>query len=143
MSHLKFSGEMSCRCVEPRDSWTCVGAFAKGRSSTRALNFECRRAACICFAGRLFPFYVWIASEDNPSDEPSCWFGLRAEKLGGKCPRSPAPPCGPLGEVLGGKPEELHTSADWSSRSTHENVNKTLRNGENRIQIGVWCRSLG
>ena len=53
------------------DSQVCLFAFAKGRSSSRQLNWVLRRAAAAMLVSGCFPSYAYIRSEDNPADEPS------------------------------------------------------------------------
>ena len=56
------------------DNQPCLGALAKGRSSIWDLNVICRKAAAVCIATGMVPFWLWLASEDNPADGPSRWF---------------------------------------------------------------------
>ena len=60
-----------CRAVYLCDSGAGVGALAKGRSSAVLMNSELRKCAAIRFCGGYRDFYIWCASEDNPSDFPS------------------------------------------------------------------------
>lgn len=53
------------------DTTTQVGAHAKGRSSSRALNACCRTDAALQLAGDLVAFELWLPSGLNPSDRPS------------------------------------------------------------------------
>ena len=62
------------RFVHPLDSASCVGAFMKGRSSSRLLNHRCQKLCAIGIAGGHETFYPWIPSGDNPADKPSRLF---------------------------------------------------------------------
>ena len=53
------------------DSKVVLGAIAKGRSSSRPLNAIIRRAAALCFAGKLSLHCVFISTKHNPADWPS------------------------------------------------------------------------
>lgn len=53
------------------DSLVALGAFAKGRSSARRLNFYCRRMAALLIASGIRPYWIWVPTELNPADEPS------------------------------------------------------------------------
>ena len=48
-----------------------IGALRKGRSSRPSFNKICRRVASLVLVGDLFVEYLYIASADNPADEPS------------------------------------------------------------------------
>ena len=67
-------GDDGHRLVHPMDSAAMIGAFTKGRSSSRAINHQCRQMAAINLCGGHHPFYVWTPSAENPSDEPSRLF---------------------------------------------------------------------
>jgi len=77
-SRGRFAGEVGARVVHLVDSATAVGSAVRGRSSSRQLNAELRKLSALVLALGLFPFYIWLASGENPSDWPSGWFGLRA-----------------------------------------------------------------
>ncbi len=53
------------------DSKVWLGAAAKGRSSSRALNRLCRRAGALIMAGDLDMCLIFVPSVENPSDAPS------------------------------------------------------------------------
>lgn len=56
------------------DNQPCLGAFAKGRSSTWDVNVICRKICALSLATGILPRWLWLASEHNPSDRPSRWF---------------------------------------------------------------------
>ena len=53
------------------DAKAVLGAFAKGRSSAKALQHHTRIVAAYCLAADILPRYVYVPSEDNPADAPS------------------------------------------------------------------------
>jgi hypothetical protein len=53
------------------DSQACLGAFAKGRSSSRKLNRLLRRSAAYIFAAHLRVSWLWVPTDFNPADAPS------------------------------------------------------------------------
>jgi hypothetical protein len=59
------------RVVFLTDSRVCLGAFAKGRSSSRRLLYHCRRIAALSFASGIRPLWAWIPTDINPADGPS------------------------------------------------------------------------
>ena len=63
--------EVGCRVLQLGDNTTQVGAHAKGRSSSRALNACCRADAALQIGGDLVAFELWLPSGRNPSDRPS------------------------------------------------------------------------
>ena len=65
------SGETSKRIVHLGDNATQVGAHAKGGSSSRALDLQCRKDMALQIAGNIDCFELWVGSTDNPSDRPS------------------------------------------------------------------------
>lgn len=71
---LRRPGDCGARFIHPVDSAACCGAFTKGRSSSSRLNSRCRKVGSICLAGGHDVFYPWMASQENPADEPSRWF---------------------------------------------------------------------
>lgn len=83
-SRLHFRDEQRARAIHVNDNGTAVGAMAKGRSSCRALNAVCRKAAAVCFAADVRPFFIWTDTATNPADLPSSWHGLRAGAWGGR-----------------------------------------------------------
>jgi hypothetical protein len=62
------------RFIHPLDSAAMVGAFTKGRSSSRAINHRCKQMASINLCGGHTPFYIWVPSAENPADDPSRMF---------------------------------------------------------------------
>ena len=56
------------------DSQACLGALAKGRSSSRKLNRICRRVAAYVCAARLKVSWLWVPTDHNPADAPSRHF---------------------------------------------------------------------
>ncbi|CAE7806563.1 unnamed protein product, partial [Symbiodinium sp. CCMP2456] len=71
----------SSRCIGLLDSQVVLGALLKGRSSSSALN-RCLQAS---LPGYLFfnihPSFSFVASEDNPSDDPSRYKEVRKPNL--------------------------------------------------------------
>ena len=59
------------RIVALNDSQVCVGAFSKGRSSSRKLNPILRVTALFLVAMCSSLSLVWIGTHDNPADYPS------------------------------------------------------------------------
>ena len=53
------------------DSRVVLGAFKKGRSSSRRLNHHCKRVAALSFVSGIRPVWSWIPTELNPADAPS------------------------------------------------------------------------
>ena len=53
------------------DSRVCVGAFAKGRSSSRKLNYVLRRVAGLTLSHDLTLDLVCVPTWANPADAPS------------------------------------------------------------------------
>lgn len=92
----KMPGEQNIRCLHPVDNTSCVGAAAKGRSSSRSLNREMRKIAAVQLLAGHQAFYVWIASKTNPADAPSSWYGLRARRAArvGQLRDMSGPECG-------------------------------------------------
>ena len=64
-------GRQPARWAHLLDSMVALNVLAKGRSSSRHLNAEVRRGNAIVLAMGFMPFYIWVASADNPADEPS------------------------------------------------------------------------
>ena len=62
------------RFLHPMDSAAMIGAFTKGRSSSRLINHRCRQMASINLSGGHHPFYLWVPSAENPGDSPSRLF---------------------------------------------------------------------
>ena len=53
------------------DNTSLAGAWAKGRSPSRALNYLLRRRAGTCLAARITMMLPWVQSADMPADELS------------------------------------------------------------------------
>ena len=68
------------RALHLVDSTAVAGAAKKGRSASRALNACMRQLLAISVAGDLELFFAWVASGENPSDDPSSWYGIRRLK---------------------------------------------------------------
>ena len=58
-------------CVVYTDSLVVLGAFTKGRSSSRSLNHLCRRYASLCLTFRLRVVLKYVPSAANWADGPS------------------------------------------------------------------------
>ena len=71
----------SSRPVILTDSRVVLGASAKGRSSSNALNGVLRASLPYLLGGDLYPGGVHVNSEDNPGDDPSRDRPLRAPSL--------------------------------------------------------------
>ena len=65
------------RVVLGVDSKVWMGAAAKGRSSSPALGPLCRRLAALVLASGISTHFVFLYSEENPSDAPSRGIILR------------------------------------------------------------------
>jgi len=65
------AGVREKRCVIYTDSLVVLGAFTKGRSSSRALNRLCRCYAALCLAFRIRPILKYVPSAENLADGPS------------------------------------------------------------------------
>ena len=78
---LHSARDLGRRCLHPVDNSSVSGACAKGRSASRALNYEMKKTMSVQILGGLWVFAPWIGSSENPSDWPSSWFGLRAGDL--------------------------------------------------------------
>jgi len=53
------------------DSFACIGASAKGRSSSWSFNRSLRRAAAVLLAAFILPYYLWTSSDKMPMDRAS------------------------------------------------------------------------
>ena len=71
LKRLVNRGARNARVLILSDSRVCVGAFGKGRSSSRALNAVIRKCAGIALRARLTWDIVWIPTWANPADAPS------------------------------------------------------------------------
>ena len=65
------SGRGFCRTVNLCDSRVVVGAYAKGRSSSKQLNHLLRSCLAWTIAGDLGVTNVWVDTHRNPADYPS------------------------------------------------------------------------
>ena len=68
---LVRSGARDCRVIVFSDSQVCVGAFGKGRSSARRLNYPLRCVSGLALRFGLTLEVVWIPTWANPADAPS------------------------------------------------------------------------
>ena len=68
---LMARDERDARLIMLLDSRVCVGAFAKGRSSSRALNSVIRQCAGLAILQGLSWVIVWVPTWANPADAPS------------------------------------------------------------------------
>ena len=80
------------------DSRVTVGSAAKGRSSAKAINHECRKTMPLLIAVEIQEGIFWLRSASNPADGPS---------------RGQDPPCAEVRlpwveKFLGGDREALH-----------------------------------
>ena len=73
------SGHGCCRCVNLCDSRVVVGAFAKGRSSSKNMNHGLRRILPWLVAGDLQLVNLWVSTDKNPADFPSRFRDARKE----------------------------------------------------------------
>lgn len=65
------AGGGRCRCINLCDSRVVVGAFAKGRSSSKSLSHGLRSCLPWLIAGDLQLVNLWVATDKNPADFPS------------------------------------------------------------------------
>lgn len=65
------SNQGHCRVVNLCDSRVVVGAFAKGRSSSKNMNHKLRAILPWALAGDLTLTNVWVPTDCNPADHPS------------------------------------------------------------------------
>ena len=72
---LAGSGALqSTRFVHVVDSMVASAVIAKGRSSSRLLNFRLRQLAGLLLASDAYPFVVWTISSWNFADRASRWW---------------------------------------------------------------------
>ena len=71
VARLASAGCRDCRVIIGLDSTVALGAAAKGRSSSVALNRHLRRLAATCLTHGLRLLLCWLPSKLNPSDAPS------------------------------------------------------------------------
>ena len=74
------------------DSRVCIGAVAKGRSSSCRLNTILRSLLSYLVLGRLTVCLIWIATGVNPADDPSRFVKLRAPSAPPQWARAFFPP---------------------------------------------------
>ena len=67
---VKHGGDPQ-RCVLLVDSRVVVGAFGKGRSSSKQLNRLLRSMVGWSIAGQVSLHLVWVGTKSNPADHPS------------------------------------------------------------------------
>ena len=60
-----------CRVVNLCDSRVVVGAYAKGRSSSKYMNHRLRANLPWCLAGGVSVSNLWVSTDCNPADYPS------------------------------------------------------------------------
>ena len=65
------SGRGGCRIINLCDSRVVVGAYAKGRSSSRQLNHRLRACMAWTLGGDLSVTNLWVDTHSNPADYPS------------------------------------------------------------------------
>lgn len=65
------SGNAACRVVNLCDSRVVVGAFAKGRSSSKHMNHGLRSCLPWLLTGDLQVSNLWVDTHSNPADYPS------------------------------------------------------------------------
>ncbi len=65
------SGNFGCRIVNLCDSRVVVGAWAKGRSSSKQLNHRLRTCLPWMLAGEVSVTNLWVDTKSNPADFPS------------------------------------------------------------------------
>ena len=68
---LVHDGVENTRVVNLSDSRVCVGAWAKGRSSSHKLNHLLRSCMGLLLGGRIRLVNIWVDTHSNPSDAPS------------------------------------------------------------------------
>ena len=62
---------MSKRFLHLLDSQVCLGILAKGRTSSRKMRTVLHQVNALCLASHLLPLCAYVATQDNPADEPS------------------------------------------------------------------------
>ena len=68
---LRSSLFRRARALHLTDSQVALAVSVKGRSSSRQLNRLLKRFAALQVARGVFPLLGWVATHDNPADEPS------------------------------------------------------------------------
>ena len=71
----------SSRSLCLMDSQVGLGALIKGRSSSSSLNLRLRASIPAVLFFNMFPQFAFVASEDNPSDDPSRFLPVRRPRL--------------------------------------------------------------
>lgn len=64
-------GRGHCRVVNLCDSRVVVGAYAKGRSSSKQMNHRLRSSLPWSLAGDISLCNLWVSTDCNPADHPS------------------------------------------------------------------------
>ena len=78
LRRLACDGVRDARILILVDSRVALGALAKGRSSSRRINFVLKKTCAVCFAYGLYPELIWIPTWANPGDAPSRFKSLRS-----------------------------------------------------------------
>ena len=84
---LVRDGARDARVLVLCDSRVCVGAFGKGRSSSRRLNFPLRCVVGLALAHGITLEIVWIPTWANPTDAPSRGRPLSVWRCAAPCGR--------------------------------------------------------
>ena len=71
LTHSASRAVEGLRLVNLCDSRVCVGARAKGRSSSKHINRILKRCFGFAIAGSKSLHNVWVSTHSNPSDFPS------------------------------------------------------------------------
>jgi len=71
LQHRVNEGRGKCRACNLCDSRVVVGAYAKGRSSSRVLNHKLRTCLAWSLTGDVALTNIWVATDCNPADYPS------------------------------------------------------------------------
>ena len=72
--HSRSLRNFDARFLHLTDSQVVLGVAAKGRTSSKLLFPTLHRYNMLVLAIHAYPILGWVASEDNPADEPSRWF---------------------------------------------------------------------
>ena len=88
MRKLVKQGVQNSRIVVLSDLGVCVGAFSKGRSSSRKLNAVIRRVGALLHRSGCTLDVFWILTWANPADAPSR--GASLEEWRAKVPAAPS-----------------------------------------------------
>ena len=92
------------------DSRVTVGSAAKGRSSSRAINHECRKSMPLLIAAEIQEGDFWVNSASNPADGPSR----------GKGPPRAEPPQAWVGRFFAGDSDALSCRVSpWKPLTKH------------------------